>query len=242
MLRYGLTRLQRAATQETRVTLTNDELKRNMVRLLGQGPKPGVDVATAMPPLPPPARVVEPGLHMNNSFIDFMLSRQDAFSATVSASGGCFGATLPLKGLENGTSTLFSEVDAFLSQCGAVRERLDECSSSCPGGSATSAQALSVLAMWQQAAHVLTGNLKGVTDAYRKEFPDADEAFGATDVNSSGCLDAVELRRMFKRLEVGLDDRMVRALFHATDLDKNGKIEREEFEMVLWRGRTPTTF
>eukprot|EP00929_Paragymnodinium_shiwhaense_P113416 TRINITY_DN81710_c0_g1_i1.p1 TRINITY_DN81710_c0_g1~~TRINITY_DN81710_c0_g1_i1.p1 ORF type:complete len:270 (+),score=58.96 TRINITY_DN81710_c0_g1_i1:81-812(+) len=238
MLQRGIVRLQRAV-QEARPALSEDLFKRDAARLWKQGEqKTGIIGATIATP-----RVVAPASsRMNEDFVDFMLSPQDASAQSSSSSSSAWRQTkraatansvaISSLAAASGARSLFTEVDTFLSEASNIQEKVVQCN--CPCSTST---ALSVLGIWQQAAKVLAASLKGVSAAFRQQYSDAEQAFSASDENCTGYIEFGEFRQILSALKVEVNDATVRSLFHAADLNNDGRLDAEEFDMVLWRGR-----
>merc|ERR1712032_1358448 len=83
------------------------------------------------------------------------------------------------------------------------------------------------------------GKLHEAVAAYRQKFGNWKQAFDATDASRNGYIDFQALAEMLGSLELKLGDPLVKEIFHACDLNKDGMIQPHEFASVLWDGGLP---
>lgn len=123
-----------------------------------------------------------------------------------------------------------------------LANHIKDLNNKCTHGDVAACATLSIL---DSMSHTLTSTtnsrilLSEISDqaaAYRSRFSNWRTAFDATDVDKSGDIDVWELQSMMESFGIKMEGDMLMRLFRAADLNKDGRIQPEEFERVLWSG------
>jgi len=93
------------------------------------------------------------------------------------------------------------------------------------------------LAEGSRSTAAVVQKLNEVAVAYHARFRTWQHAFEATDTDRNGCIDVAELATTVASMNIRLEDRLVKDIFHTCDVSRGGGIQPHQFASVLWEGR-----